>query len=217
MSDAEEPTEAVLRVLLEPGDVLYIPRGWWHDVIATDSPSLHLTIGLEWRTVADYLYWQVDRMLAHDIVRQDIPFDSRRREADVDVVVGMLLHELDPGSGNLDRYLRESTAAIRMRPSLSLPFGLNGVSIPDNAVVQSRCSGLVSIESGDDEIICEVDDQSFSLPIICASLVRDLLDCHEIRTVGAVRKLWSDEHSKENINRLLIRFASYGLIRIKAK
>ncbi|MDY7016340.1 MAG: cupin domain-containing protein, partial [Cyanobacteriota bacterium] len=40
------PQAAPLSVwTLEPGDVLYIPRGHWHYAVATDRPSLHLTLG----------------------------------------------------------------------------------------------------------------------------------------------------------------------------
>lgn len=33
-------------VTMRPGDVLYIPRGFFHDAIATDTVSLHLTFGI---------------------------------------------------------------------------------------------------------------------------------------------------------------------------
>lgn len=33
-------------VVLKPGDVLYLPRGWFHDAIASAEASLHLTVGV---------------------------------------------------------------------------------------------------------------------------------------------------------------------------
>lgn len=30
-------------ILMRPGDVLYLPRGWYHDALARDSDSLHVT------------------------------------------------------------------------------------------------------------------------------------------------------------------------------
>ncbi|WP_396595411.1 JmjC domain-containing protein [Brevundimonas sp. R86498] len=33
-------------VLMRPGDVLYLPRGWYHDALATDGASLHLTLSV---------------------------------------------------------------------------------------------------------------------------------------------------------------------------
>ncbi|GAA0417282.1 cupin domain-containing protein [Streptomyces luteireticuli] len=48
---------AVADVVLEPGQVLYLPRGWWHSACAEEGPSLHLTLGV-WRpTAADLLGW----------------------------------------------------------------------------------------------------------------------------------------------------------------
>lgn len=35
-----------LDVVMRPGDVLYIPRGWFHDAIASADASLHLTLGI---------------------------------------------------------------------------------------------------------------------------------------------------------------------------
>lgn len=35
-----------LDVVMRPGDVLYIPRGWMHDAIASAGASLHLTVGV---------------------------------------------------------------------------------------------------------------------------------------------------------------------------
>ena len=40
---AEEPA---LDLVLEPGDVLYLPRGWLHSAAAEDDVSAHLTVGV---------------------------------------------------------------------------------------------------------------------------------------------------------------------------
>lgn len=33
-------------VTMKPGDVLYLPRGWYHDALAKDGPSLHVTFSV---------------------------------------------------------------------------------------------------------------------------------------------------------------------------
>ncbi len=33
-------------VVMRPGDVLYLPRGWYHDALATDGASLHVTFSI---------------------------------------------------------------------------------------------------------------------------------------------------------------------------
>lgn len=45
----------VLEMVLSPGDVLYVPRGAYHEARALDTQSLHLTLGLYARTWADVL------------------------------------------------------------------------------------------------------------------------------------------------------------------
>ena len=42
-------------VVLEPGDALYLPRGWLHSAQTTDDRSIHLTVGLLATTWADVL------------------------------------------------------------------------------------------------------------------------------------------------------------------
>ena len=39
------PGEPVLDVTLQPGDTLYLPRGWLHEAKTSGAESLHLTIG----------------------------------------------------------------------------------------------------------------------------------------------------------------------------
>ncbi|MEM1285551.1 MAG: cupin domain-containing protein [Pseudomonadota bacterium] len=43
------------RFVLEPGDMVYVPRGLTHDAVATDQTSLHITTGLMTRSWADLL------------------------------------------------------------------------------------------------------------------------------------------------------------------
>jgi hypothetical protein len=38
--------EAVQDRVLRPGDMLYLPRGWLHEALTSDTDSLHLTIGV---------------------------------------------------------------------------------------------------------------------------------------------------------------------------
>jgi ribosomal protein L16 Arg81 hydroxylase len=59
----QSPLTPVLDCQLETGDLLYIPRGWWHQVTPLDQPSFHLSVGLFVPTVFDYLMWVMSRAL----------------------------------------------------------------------------------------------------------------------------------------------------------
>jgi ribosomal protein L16 Arg81 hydroxylase len=62
-SGAACPSTLVLDCMLETGDLLYVPRGFWHHVIPTDGPSLHLSVGIYAPAVHDYLMWACARRL----------------------------------------------------------------------------------------------------------------------------------------------------------
>ena len=49
---------AMTQVRMRPGDVLYLPRGWYHDALATEGASLHVTYSItpaDGRTVFEIL------------------------------------------------------------------------------------------------------------------------------------------------------------------
>ncbi len=48
-----EPGPPVEDGVLEAGDTMYLPRGWLHDALTTDSESLHVTIGVKVYTWLD--------------------------------------------------------------------------------------------------------------------------------------------------------------------
>ena len=57
------PPTPALDCQLQTGDLLYIPRGWWHQVTPLDQPSFHLSVGLFVPTVFDYVMWVMSRAL----------------------------------------------------------------------------------------------------------------------------------------------------------
>jgi ribosomal protein L16 Arg81 hydroxylase len=62
-SGAACPSTPVLDCMLETGDLLYVPRGFWHHVIPSDGPSLHLSVGTYAPSVHDYVRWACSRCL----------------------------------------------------------------------------------------------------------------------------------------------------------
>ncbi len=55
--DAVAAGEITAELVMQPGDVLYVPRGLMHDAVNadTDGPSLHITTGILVKTWADFL------------------------------------------------------------------------------------------------------------------------------------------------------------------
>ncbi|MCX4591227.1 cupin domain-containing protein [Streptomyces sp. NBC_01549] len=102
--DVESPDrpegDPVADIVLAPGDVLYLPRGWWHAVTADQgTESLHLTFGMVPHTGADLMLWVVDQLRSSLALRRDIPrFASLSEHSDfIAALRGEVLNELaDP-------------------------------------------------------------------------------------------------------------------------
>ncbi|MFI2078554.1 cupin domain-containing protein [Streptomyces triculaminicus] len=121
----EEPqSDPIAEVVLREGDILYVPRGWWHAVTADQGePSLHLSFGLLPATGADFLGWVVDRLRGHLAVRQDAPrfAPAEDQAAYVEDLRKVLLAELDQ-PGLLARWAQAVDTTHPGHACLSLPY-----------------------------------------------------------------------------------------------
>jgi hypothetical protein len=61
---------------LGPGDVLWLPRGWLHNVFTTDDVSLHLTIGVPEVSRHQMLALLLVSLADDEEFRLDLPFDT---------------------------------------------------------------------------------------------------------------------------------------------
>jgi len=59
--------------MLEDGDMLYIPRGWWHVAFPVGEPSLHLTVATEPPLGTHLLKWLMAKLQLHEVVRAEVP------------------------------------------------------------------------------------------------------------------------------------------------
>jgi ribosomal protein L16 Arg81 hydroxylase len=58
---------------LRRGDVLYIPKGFWHDAFAHQDECMHLTVGLHVRTGYDFCKWIVEGVMNDVRFRTPLP------------------------------------------------------------------------------------------------------------------------------------------------
>ena len=108
--------------VVEEGDMLYVPRGWWHIVHPMDEPSLHLNIGIQTATGADFLGWWLPRLLRHPELRQDLPLCATPKQAQ-DYFARLLevMARDGEGGGLPGEFLREWNAYRHARQKIRLP------------------------------------------------------------------------------------------------
>lgn len=61
------------KVLLKPGDLLYLPRGWYHDALAEAPASVHIAYGVHAPLGMDLMNMLVERVLYEPAFRQPLP------------------------------------------------------------------------------------------------------------------------------------------------
>ena len=71
------PGGPVHDVTLTPGDTLYLPRGWLHEALTSDSDSLHVTIGINVYTWLDAFKAAVEACADELEFRRAVPDDGR--------------------------------------------------------------------------------------------------------------------------------------------
>lgn len=126
--DAAPNTEASEHLVwsgtMMPGDLIHIPRGYWHQATRADLGagfSLHVTFGFVKRTGVDWLSWLADQSRAEEIFRHDL---DRPPSADQQAALTSALIEL-ARSRTTEHYL---TARETQRPAARHmpPTGLFG-------------------------------------------------------------------------------------------
>lgn len=74
----ECPCEPIFDEILERGDALYIPRGWWHEAIPLENEeTMHVAVGIHTLKVVDYLNWLQKYILGNELsFRKTLKFEE---------------------------------------------------------------------------------------------------------------------------------------------
>jgi ribosomal protein L16 Arg81 hydroxylase len=92
------PGDPVREFELEPGDLMYLPRGHVHDATSNEAASLHLTIGVVPVRFADVIRSAVAKVTAEDVAfRRALPLgfpDDPGQQAEAETAVAGLVERL---------------------------------------------------------------------------------------------------------------------------
>lgn len=174
---------ATIDSVLEPGDALYLPRGWLHSAQAHDELSLHLTVGIF--TVTRYALVEALLGLAADEpeLRQSLPLgidatdpDALRPELDETLrAVTDWLGRVEPAAVT-ERLRRQLWQASRPEPIRPLAQAEAARSLTHDTVLVARDPNRWRLESGGaDQSVLEIFDRTVRFPAYCEPAVRALL------------------------------------------
>jgi ribosomal protein L16 Arg81 hydroxylase len=122
--------------VLEQGDMLYMPRGFWHVASPLDELSLHLTFGLRHHTGLDLLEWVIARLHEYIEIRRDVPHWANENDKSewIRAIRAAFLTAFDDDV--VTRFTESRSGHANVRPTVRLPlqikhsesedFGLEG-------------------------------------------------------------------------------------------
>ncbi len=175
--------QPVLDVVLEPGDVLYLPRGWPHAAQARQDLTLHLTIGIF--PVTRYALVEALLSLAADdpALRASLPLGADFADpADIaDPLAETALHLRDwlagvPPERVADRLRTKLWRQVRPAPirPLAQAEALRSLG-PDTRVTPRGQLPWRLTGSCPDSVELQLFDRTVTLPASCAPAVRAVL------------------------------------------
>lgn len=200
---------ATLDVVLEPGDALYLPRGWLHSAQAQESSSLHLTVGIRALT----RYALVEELLALATedrrLRATLPLgidlaDPEAIEPELTETVEALrdwLSRADPAAvaGRLRQRAWPASRPAPIRP-LAQAAALTALTVDSHVTARPGLRWQLTVTG--DQATLRLFDRAITLPAYCEPAVRALLT-GEITRVGDLPALDSDADRLTLTRRLL--------------
>jgi ribosomal protein L16 Arg81 hydroxylase len=173
------PAGAELDEILQPGDLLYIPRGCYHLAVPMNEPTLHLTLGVKNPRGMDLALWLVERLRASDVAVRDVPLlagaEERRRYSEE--LRQALLAGLD--ADLVEQYVSETGSNFEPRPSFSLPWSATPEGLPPGSDFLVTLKGhlhLVMNGSPDTSVEWEYGGRTFRFPRSMRSIIEQLTE-----------------------------------------
>jgi ribosomal protein L16 Arg81 hydroxylase len=205
-------SEPALECILKPGDLLYIPRGHWHYAVATEQPSLHLTLGVLGKTGIDLLEWLVSELKQDEVWRRNLPLLTDSDPA-------MAIHQL---SETLVTYLQHDisgaflsmiNATERSLPQYRFPEQLGFNIFPQgiHTTFQQPDYQAIEIQEPEEEVyIIRANRKEIRLKGIPRQVVDRLFNTS--RFTGTEVASWLSEFDWEEISPLLTRLVQEGVL-----
>lgn len=175
----ELPTDPVLDEVLSAGDILYVPRGWWHRVVpVAGCDTLHLTIAVHTPLILDYFVWACASILPNLLeVRHSVVGETHdaQRVAEAVTAVGEALRH----PATLEAFYARSQLRERVISPFNIAMLLDDADQPlassttfmlntrhaDGKAARFEVNGQQIALSGDHQRIAEALSRSVSLDL----------------------------------------------------
>jgi ribosomal protein L16 Arg81 hydroxylase len=207
-----KPTnEPIWSETLEDGDVLYIPRGWWHVAVPLDEPTLHLTVGIHNRTGIDLFRWLSDSLRSSETYRKDLPrFESPEvRSEHMETLRKELLEKWN--AELLENYFSDLDATAEPRASFGLPFSATSETLEDDSVLRINTPRQLDLKITDGvlEFACNKKQWKFGKEALSViSALNERRTC----SVSELCEIANEELDQKTVRMFLLELVVNGLV-----
>jgi len=151
---------------LNAGDVLYLPRGWWHLAHPLDEPSLHLTFGIAPVHGLNLLNWMATRLRGDAHLRRNLPLHGdpvaqKTYMSRLRAIVGEMLDD-----AAIEHFLHDSASHVHGRPSIQLPQSPYDQSAPlrEESLLRLASAPSLSLVDQGDKVIFHAYHKTYNVP-----------------------------------------------------
>lgn len=141
------PAEPAFELIMEEGDVLYVPRGWWHHVIPLQVGSFHFSVGTYAPSLFDYVIQTSAKYLEQQLPMRRSFSRAAYREAVTDVMQRLQTVLLD--AGNAAAFERDWFGREVMNAEFNLAtVGAAATPLPGSALLSLTTFHAPTFENG---------------------------------------------------------------------
>ncbi|MBB1047832.1 cupin domain-containing protein [Dietzia cercidiphylli] len=190
--------EPVIDTVLEPGDCLYLPRGWVHSAEAQGDTSIHLTVGVAPLTGHDVATAMIEALSSEEELRASLPFglapadaasaEPHAREV-LDVLARLIAEKQEQlsalaGDALAEKYLDLTRpAAIRPLATLDAVASLDAdtqLRLREGLHARVDCTDsdadADSVAANPGTVVLRLPTKLVTFPAVCASALRAVLE-----------------------------------------
>ena len=204
----EEPEEIYMDIVIEPGDILYVPRGWWHNPIPIGEETFHLAVGTFAPTGFDFLNWLMNYMPEIEACRKNFHnYDNDKKNL---IAMKNSISDLFDDKNVYENFMRDYLGQQRVDSKLSLDvLGNSDVKFLSEAQkIKVNANTLPFFSEG----FVVVNGNKVNVDSISGSLIENVFD-KGLCTVFDVLDSF-DEKSKDKVNALLFELGINDVIEL---